>query len=50
MHVHMMQRKRQGIVENRHADADEERERERDGDGDEAGESDRTIREEEASC
>ena len=28
MHVHMMQRKRQGIVENRHADADEERERE----------------------
>ena len=48
MHAHMMQRKRQGIVENRHADADEERER--DGDGDEAGESDRTIREEEASC
>ena len=28
MNVHMMQRKRQGIVENRHADADEERERE----------------------
>ena len=48
MHAHMMQRKRQGIAENSHADADEERER--DGDGDAASESDRTIREEEASC